>query len=273
MRCNQKVKYIFIVFFSIILAITLHAMASNYSTTPKVANWSFFVEFLGLSLTLILWYSIAFGSIAFIFYRFEDRLPGVGSIKGLRYGISIGILWLWGMIEGVSLSGNLLINEFLTGICDAIPILLMGLLLGNFTTKENNIENTVSSNRRFLSIFIFSTVFLVGRYLCYFTNIIKSGYQSSPYFTFIWTLLMGACIGVTYLLLGKVTKSSSTFLSATKFGIIIFGVNWTVFIIFIPFIFKGTLIGSIIRIVSDILLVILSYYISEFLDKLIVKKD
>lgn len=275
MKRNQKIKYVSIVLSSIILAMALHIMASNYSTTPKVANWSFFVNVLGLQLTLVVWYFIAFGSIAFIFYMFEDKLPGVKSGKGLRYGISIGILWLWGMLEGVSLSGNPLINEFFTGICDAIPILLMGLLLGIFTTKTNNIETTkkpFSLKTIFLPVFIFSTIFLVGRYLFYCTNIMKSGYRLSPYFTFVWTFLMGTCIGITYLLLGQATKSSSLIISAIKFGIIIFGVNWLVFVIFIPFIFKGTLVDSIVRITVDTLLVSLSYYISESLEKRLVRK-
>jgi len=247
-----------------------HIMASNYSTTPKVADWSFCVIVLGLPLTLVVWYFIAFGSIAFTFYMFEDKLPGVKSGKGLRYGMAIGILWLWGMLEGVSLSGNPLINEFFTGICDAIPIILMGLLLGIFTTKTNNIENTKKSfslKKILLSVFIFSTIFLVGRYFFYYTNIMKSGYQLSPYFTFIWTLLMGTCTGVTYLLLGQATQSSSAILSAIKFGIIIFGINWLAFVVFIPFVFKGTLIDSIIRIIVDTLLVSLSCYISESLEK------
>lgn len=276
MKCNQKIKYVSIVFFSIILAMIFHVMTSNYSTTPKIANWSFFVKVLGLPLTLIVWYFIAFGSIAFIFYVYEDKLPGVKSRKGLCYGIAIGILWLWGMLEGVSLSGNPLINEFITGICDAIPILLMGLLLGIFTTKRNTIENkkkSFSLNNILLSVFIFSTIFLVGRYFVYYTNIIKSGFRSYPYFTFIWTFLMGTCIGVTYLLLGQATKSSSPFLSAIKFGVTIFGVNWLVFVIFIPFIFKGALLDFIIRIIIDTLLVILSYYVSESLEKMIVKKQ
>lgn len=275
MKINQKIKYVSIVSFCIILAMIFHAMTSNYSTTPEVANWSFFVKVMGLPLTLIIWYFIAFGSIAFIFYIFESKLPGIKSRKGLRYGIAIGILWLWGMLEGVSVSGNPFMNEFITGISDALPIVLMGLLLGIFTTKRNVIENkrkSLSLKNILLSVFIFSTIFLVGRYFFYYTNIMKSGFRLYPYFTFIWTFLMGTCIGVTYLLLGQATKSSFPMISAIKFGVFIFGVNWMVFVIFIPFVFDGTLNDFIIRILIDTLLVILSYYISEFLGKMNVKE-
>lgn len=271
MKCNKKIKYIFIVFFSIILAMTFHVMASNYSTTPKIANWSFLVKKIGLVPTIIVWYVIAYGSICYIFYKYENKFTGLNSIKGLRYGIAIGILWLWGMLQGVSLYGNPMINEFITGICDALPIVLMGLLLGIFTTKSNYVENkkkSVNPSNILLSIFAFSIIFLIGRYFFYYTNIIKSAYQTSQYFTFVWTLLMGTCIGITYILLGKATQSSSLFLSSVKFGIIIFGINWLVFIAFMPFILDGLLIDSIIGVIADTLLVILSYYISECLEKL-----
>jgi hypothetical protein len=271
---RQKIKYVFIVFFSIILAMIFHIIAQNYSTTPKVANWSFLVNKIGLVPTIILWYVIAYGSISYIFYRYENKFTGLKSIKGLRYGIAIGILWLCGMLEGVSLYGNPVINEFVTGLCDAVPIVLMGLLLGIFTTKNNYVENKKESanlGNIFVHIFVFSIIFLIGRYFFYFTNIIKSGYQTSKYFTFCWTLLMGTCIGITYILLRKSTKSTSQIISSLKFGIIIFGANWLVFIAFMPFIFKGLLSACIIRVIVDTLLVIFSYYVLEVLGKLIVK--
>lgn len=274
MKGNQKVKYVAIVFISIILAMGFHVMASNYSTIPKVANWSFFVEKFGLISTIIVWYLIAYGSIAYIFYKYEDKFTGTNITKGLCYGIAIGILWLWGMLEGVLLYGNPVINEFITGSCDAIPVVLMGLLLGIFTTKNNDLTTTkksVNSSNIFLSSFIFSTIFSGGRYFFYCTNMMTPDYQTNPYFTFAWTFFMGTCIGITYLLLGKATQSSSQLLSAVKFGFIIFGINWLVFIVFMPFMFKGLLIECIIRIIQDNILVVLSYYISESLKKLIVK--
>lgn len=241
MKNTKKTRYIAIVSFSTILTIILHGITSGNSTVPKEANWSFFVENMGFPLTVVLYFFIAFSIIAYIFYRYEDKLPGIKSAKGLRYGIAISLLWLWGMLEGVSLLGNPLIDEFLTGISDAIPIAVMGLLLGIFTTKKISIKTTKKS-------FDNSNIFLS---------------------TFIWTLFMGTCIGVTYILLGQATQSSSTVFSAVKFGLTMFGPNWLVFVAFIPIVFKGTFISSIIRISIDTLLVISSYYLSESLAKVI----
>ncbi len=78
---------------------------------------------------------------------------------------------------------------------------------------------------------------------------------------------MGTCIGITYLLLGNATKSQSKPLSAIKFGITIFGINWFAFLIFVPIIFSGTFIDTLLRLGIDILLVSLSCYLSETLAK------
>lgn len=271
LKNTKKIRYLAIISFSTILTIILHGITSGNSTVPKEANWSFFVENMGFLLTVVLYFLIAFSIIAYIFYRYEDKLPGTNRAKGLRYGIAISLLWLWGMLEGVSLFGNLLIDEFLTGVSDAIPIAVMGLLLGIFTTKKISSKITKKSfysREIILSTFIFTTIFLAGRYFLYLANILPSGYQTNPYFTFIWTLSMGACIGVTYILLGQATQSSSIIFSAVKFGLTIFGPNWLAFVAFIPIIFKGTFITSIIRISIDTLLVILSYYLSESLAKI-----
>lgn len=74
---------------------------------------------------------------------------------------------------------------------------------------------------------------------------------------------MGICICISYVLLRDAVHDSTTFLSAIKFGIIIFGFNWLSFMIFIPFIFDNTFMDFAIRVISDSVLVTLSFYISE----------
>jgi hypothetical protein len=269
-------KYIIIVAFCSILDMSFHVMTSKISTIPNTSNFSILTKVIGVTQSAILWILIAFSSVAYVFYLYKNKLPGVNNtLKGLRYGSTISLLWLFGMIEGVSLVGNTLIHETVMGLCDAFPIIVMGLLLGKFTTERTAIKqknNSFNPCTILLSVFIFSIVFLVGRYLFYFTRIIESGYETRPYSTFIWTFLMGLCIGVTYISLGKSTQSSSTILSSVKFGVTIFGINWSVFLVFMPIIYEGNLIKFIIRCTIDIILVILGYYISASLEKLITKK-
>lgn len=266
MKNVKKLKYISIVILCAILDMSLHVVTSKISPISKEGNFSILAKTIGLPAAAMLWIIIAFASVAYVYNRYEDKLPGSKIIKGLRYGGAIGLLWFWGMIESISITGTTIIHETVIGICDSIPVLVMGLLLGKLCTGSNSTgQKNKSFNKRkvFLSVFIFSSLYLVGRYIFYITKIIESGYEVRPYATFIWTLGMGILTGIIYLLLGQAAESSSKLLSAIKFGVIIFGINWFIFLIFLPFLYAGTFIDIIIRSMVDIVIVILGYYISD----------
>ena len=68
---------------------------------------------------------------------------------------------------------------------------------------------------------MFTGIFLVGRYAAYFAGVIQSGLQTSPCYTFIWTMLMGACIGVVWILLGNSGHVLSLRRRAARFGFLV----------------------------------------------------
>lgn len=248
----------------------LHVMTSKISSISQLGNFSILVKTLGMPVVAVIWIFIAFGSVAYVFFRCENKFFGSKNERGLRFGCAVGLLWFWGVVESIAISGNSLGHESVMALCDAIPVILLGVLLGRFTTGRNcSEEKRESLNPSCIlpTIFIFSIVFLVGRYLFYITKIIKSGYAEWPLATFIWTLLMGAFVGISYILLGQATKSATVFSSAVKFGVVIFGVCWASFQMFIPLIYAGTLTDIILRCIIDIALVIVSCCASESLTK------
>jgi len=188
----------------------------------------------------------------------------VGINKGIRYGSAIALLWLFAMLEGVSIFGNSILNEFVVGLSDAIPVLVMGILLSLLEAKkgDNAPLEPLTHSQKIITIFIFSLIFLCGRYMAYFTQAIKSGYQTSPYITFLWTILMGACIGEVCILFGNAGNKLSLKRRAVKFGVLIFGFNWAAFLIFMPLLFSGYLIDVLIRILLDILIATIGYYLT-----------
>lgn len=263
MKESTLIKFGIIIAICVLLDIGLHVATDAYSTMPENPNYSPLGELLGTEITATLWAFLAFSSVAYVFYRFQSTIPGVGLKKGLRYGSAISLLWLFAMLEGVSLFENPLINEFIVGLSDIIPILVMSVLLGAFAiNKRESVQPALLTLReKLLTICVFTTIFLFGRYMAYFTEIIQSGYQTSPVYTFLWTLLMGSCIGIVSILLGDAARTSSLKKSAVRFGFWIFGVNWIVFLIFMPLLFNGFLIDFIARITIDIAIVTIAYYL------------
>jgi hypothetical protein len=52
---------------------------------------------------------------------------------------------------------------------------------------------------------------------------------------------------------------------AVTFGLLIFGVNWAVFLVFMPFLFSGFLVDVLSRIAIDVFLVTFGCYLSSTL--------
>jgi hypothetical protein len=265
MKKSTILKFVAVVVLCVMLDIILHLVTSDYSTMPENPHYSILAELLGPGIIATLWAMLAFSGAAYVYYRVRYNIPGVGIKQGLRYGGAIALLWLFAMLEGVSLFGNPVINEFIVGLSDAIPVLLMGTLLGLLLGKKTGSDEPGSQtfNQKLLTVGVFSAIFTLGRYAAYFTGIIQSGYLTSPLITLLWTILMGACIGIVYVLLGQTGKTISLKRRAVTFGFVIFGINWAVFLIFMPSLFSGFLVDVLARITIDILLVTVGCYLSS----------
>jgi len=265
---NIKFKYIGTIVLSSALCLTLHLLTPPVLTSDTPANTlSKLVLSFGLPLTALLWAIIGYSCVAFVFYLIEDRIPGGKNVRGLKYGISIGLLWLLGYIMGGPKSGNPFINEFVGGLCDAIPVVLMGWLLGRSSkvAVSIDIDNTIYRHQSFIGIGAFVLVFSLIRIVSYYTNIFDTGFQADPVYTLVWTIVTGLYLGLTYLLLRKTTTSSSTLRSSIRFGFLLFGLTWGGFFIFIPLVLKGQFINTILMFLIDTISVTLACYFSETL--------
>ena len=264
MKIGKGGKIVATIVVCVLFDIVLHLVTSVYSTMPENPNYSVVAEFFGTEITAFLWALLAFSGAACVFCLIRNVIPGEGVEKGLRYGSAVALLWLLAMLEGVALFGNPIINELVVGLSDAIPVFLFGILLSLLKTEkgENAAVEPLTLGQKMTAVSMFAGIFLIGRYAAYFAGVIQSGYQTRPFYTFFWTLLMGACIGVVGILLGNNGNTLSLEHRAAEFGIVIFGVNWTTFLVFMPLLFSGYLIDVSARIIVDTLLVTIGYYMT-----------
>jgi hypothetical protein len=246
-----------------VLAIALHAIVGSFVVVADELNFGVLGRTLGAEVVASFWALLAFSGSAYVFYRYHMTIRGTGLWKGLRYGSAIALLWLVGMLEGVALFGNPIHVEFLVGLSDAVPVLIMSILLGVFVFHTGSSATGLSSRIRPVPVLItIAVVFLTGRYIGYVSGMIGTGHSEYPVEAFVWTLLMGLSVGVAFLLLGNATYMSSTIRSAAGFGFWIFGVNWIVFMAFIPLLFEGVIVDIIARVSLDIVVVILGGYVA-----------
>lgn len=279
MKKVHKIKVVAIVLACVLLDIVLHVVTSPDSTMPENPNFSFVASILGTEITASLWALFAFSGVAFVYWQIRNEIPGEGVKKGLRYGTAISLLWFFAMFEGVSLFGNPIIKEFVVGLSDAIPVFVLSVLLSMLQTEkvEGDLSATCILRQKIKAVLIFTGVFLIGRYIAYFLGVIQSGNQTRPLQTFMWTLLMGIPIGAAFVLLSNNRNERSLEHRAVKFGLLIFGLNWAVFLLFMPLLFSGYIADVLLRIIIDTALAMIASYltiipIDEFLRKTKVRR-
>ena len=263
-----------ILFICVGLDIVLHIVTTSYSSMPENASFGLVAHTLGTEMTATLWALFAFSCVAFVYLHIRSDIPGAGVRNGLRYGTAIGLLWLFAMLEGVPMFGNLLVNEFVVGLSDAIPVFVLSLLLSKLLKDKSERYVPVASvpKSKMKAISTFAGMFLAGRYIAYFAGVIRSGYHTRPIETFIWTLFMGITIGTVFVFLGNAGGGQSLRQRAMKFGVLAFGLNWAAFLVFMPLLLSGYIADVVLRIVIDTTLVTVSAYLTIVSDDRILER-
>lgn len=257
-RTRKIVQTGSIVVCCVLLDIALHLVTSPYSTIPENPSLSIVATVIGLEATACVWAMLAFSFATTVYWRIRKTIPGKGVVPGIRYGMAIALLWFFGMLEGVPLFGNPIVNEMIVGLSDAVPVLLLGVLLGclkRVQSSDNTDPRTCTAMQEGRMACIYTVVFLVGRCLAYASGLINSGIRSNPMETWLWTLLMGMAIGTARCLLGNTPDGKSLRPVALEYALLPFGVNWTMFLLFMPLVFSGFLTDAVLRMIIDIVIV------------------
>jgi hypothetical protein len=251
------------------LAILLHIIAASVTEVPQQRDYGVLGTAIGPEAVASLWALVAFFSAAFVFHLVQWSIPGDGLERGVRYGAAIGALWLVGMLEGVALFGNSIYSEFVIGLSDAIPVIIMSVLLGvvGYRTPRIAVNAKIARGRVIISSLLMIGFFVVARYTAYFSGLVDSGHREYPLETLLWTLFMAASIAAAYFLVGVYRTPGDDQYGFLRFGLIIFGANWAAFLVFIPMLFEGVLVDILLRISFDTVAVVLACYVVQRLQR------
>ena len=195
----------------------------------------------------------------------QENLPGSKLVKGIRFGVSFGGLWLIGVIGMSIFLGSPLRHELLAGACDCAALIVLGVLLGVFTATDSS-RGSASPRRIILAIIIISFFFVIGQYLAF---VLMNG---TPYFsisglaTFVWTAILGLWAGVTYWLLRQGTiEEKCPVKRSFFFGGVIIGIDWVLFNLFVLLFVDMPILDPIILAVLNIVSIIVGMFVFEML--------
>lgn len=235
------------------LDIALHMAGGDLMPMPSV--FSALVNRFGFGAVVMVWIALAFSGMGLVFLAWARRVAGSGRQKGLRYGLALGLMILVAMFEGVGLLGTPLAGELAMGLADAVPIFLMITLLGWTLTADSPAAAGHGRRPVWPVLLAFALVYGFGRTGVQMLGLIDSGLAQRLLPSLIWPFAMGAAIGVLFLALGDALRGLSRGTAALAFGLGAFGVNWALFMVFVPMVFPDALPDTALRVGVDIVLV------------------
>lgn len=247
------VKLIQLPFLEDPLSKVLHLrMIKNVATTP-------------FALVIIIMSYLLF---SIIFIKFQIRINGNKIYKGFIYGVIFGFVWFYGMIEVGIIYNISLIKEIIYGLGDALPFIVMGILLGIFFgSSSKNKVNSVPLKRYVFAMFSIALIYLLGRYFSYIVIGASSAYRIRPFETFAWTLGNGLLISIIYYFMKDALHSYQLGKRAIIFSFVIFGTDWVLYNLFIPLIYNISLLQIVQsylgRSIPDIFYACLGVFFSE----------
>jgi hypothetical protein len=228
-----------LVVINILIAPSSDTEVVYYPESPIADSW----VFVPVALSIVL---VSLTGISVNFVLLQNALPGGWLLKGMRFAIAFGGIWMLGVVETSPILGTPLGDEVKGAVVDILPLFAMSLLLA-WLFARNTGSVAPNKNGSWLSILVMALVFLAGRYLAYTVFDTMSGYAERPDLTFAWTAVMSLAVGLMYRLLGDGINSASVLRRAFRFSALVFGAFWVPFSFFIVVIYDWPVSDLVIR--------------------------
>jgi len=275
---SKKVFIISIIaiLFSAAFAIFVHAILP--ASVDVVQFNSILVQWFGFPAVSTFYFILLFTHCA-VSVRYIGLRTNASKLQtGIRFGIAYALIYIFGMQEIVldyspfsSWGFEFVRYQFLIGIGDGIPALLLCLIISYFTLKNNNQNKTIptlnlAENIKVIAIIMFT--FLLERLFFYQTGLINSECASYLLPCYIWTGMFGVMIGYIFVILYPLLSygaDRALWVLPLRF-ILTIGLNWTIFNSFMGLIIKGIMPQMLLRSGLDVvglflILIVLQKYI------------
>ncbi len=178
---------------------------------------------IGMRATVIVYFIIWFSILSLICLYTEKWVGGSRFSKGIKYGVSFGLMMYFAACETNTIYGTPVIDDLRVAAVDSIAFIIFGLLGARIFATDSPDKGPERAGRKLFPVVAITLFYVIGRYLAYAVLAIESGYAERPVATFIWTVGMGSSLGIMYLLIGRNTDDASPLRKAIVFGLGIVG--------------------------------------------------
>lgn len=235
---------------------------------------SIYSKAIGMNTVVIIFFIVFFSSMSTTFISIEKWLNGSKLVKGLKFGISWGVIFFLGGIETNPVFGkSFIVSDFRLCFVDLISVVVLGILLGFFfASDDQNGKTRIESNNSTLLnngliLLVVTSFYVFGRYFAYSIPKIQSGFIERPISTLIWTLATGISFGALNILTGRNLGEKNLIKKSVFFGLTNVGTNWLIFNLFWPFVYQSSALRFMEfifgRSIADTIFIILGVYFGE----------
>jgi hypothetical protein len=258
-----------------IFAIIVHALLPAEVDITKFD--SILVKCFGFPAIATFYFIVLFTQCA-IAVGYIGRRTNILKLKvGIRFGIAFAILYLIGMQEVVVSSSpfstwgtEFVKYQFIIGLGDGIPAILLCLTITYFTLSNNKRSNKIQKlhvTKSIKAILIIAIAIFIGRTIGYKGGLITNDIALYPIASYLWTGFFGLSMGCIYVILYPLLTFGNKHYRVSLRVISTIGVNWIIFNCFIGLIIKGVMPQMLFRSGLDVAFLFIS---SVVLDKYII---
>ena len=259
---KREIQKIAIVVLTTVFSIGIHAFAPP--TVPFTPDrLSVVANALSFEVTVTIFFLVTYYLIATVFLRYEPKLSGRKLHRALLFGCMIGGIWWVGMVEAMFAFDTDFAGEFVLGLLDFIPIVVLCLLLAIFVVEEKPepVSRRINWGGVLAEVGVFSALFTAGRGFRYLT--IGGGYELADLpAVMLWTAAFAVMIALNYVFLQSAFREASPMRSALRFTLVLFGIHYALFVYFVPLVFSGLLVDLTIVLASDLTLALLASFVT-----------
>lgn len=222
--------------------------------TQSILLPSIFVSNGTMQIAFTIYGIFAYSLIAALFLLIRNKMSGNKIMQGIKFGISCCVIWGAYLLEPLPHAAP--IDRITYPLVDGAALLVMGLLLGVLLGRKSNYSKADHKIINFvLPVAAITVLFVAGRLIQYFLFDIYSSFQTKTAETVLWGIGTGFAVACSLAWLSQYIAYKSKFQQACLLGLVLFGVDLTLFNFFIPLVFNFDVLDLIIRTVIDILFV------------------
>lgn len=242
------------------IAIIIHAIVPGDVNAEDFD--SVLVKLLGFPVVAVSYFVLLFLHCAIVMRYFGKRSSMTNMQIGFRFGIVFAALYLIGMQEVVVEASpysewglGFVTYQFFMGISDALPALLLCVVIAHYTLINKNASSgqTLNLIDKTKAVALIAITLLTVRATGYETGMLDSNIDTFPIPSYLWTGVFGIVLGCCYTTLYPIfATGQNKYLLSTKLVVLTIGVNWIIFNSFIGLIFSGVMPQMFLRSGIDI---------------------